>query len=75
MTEAMTFLQKAILLSYDPLPFRPGGFFFCVISPASGRHACMLGHFPALSLLSLLIRRVSVMASQHKPCAFELYCV
>ena len=25
MTEAMPFLQKAILLSYDPLPFR-GGF-------------------------------------------------
>ena len=27
MTEAMPFLQKAILLSYDPLPFQPGDFF------------------------------------------------
>lgn len=27
MTEAMPFLQKAILLSYDPRPF-PEGFFF-----------------------------------------------
>lgn len=26
MTEAMPFLQKAILLSYDPLPFRGGVF-------------------------------------------------
>ena len=28
MTEAMPFLQKAILLSYDPLPFWGGVFFF-----------------------------------------------
>ena len=34
MTEAMTFLQKAILLSYDPLPFH-GRFF---VRP--GRAAC-----------------------------------
>ena len=27
MTEAMPFLQKAILLSYDPRPFPPGDFF------------------------------------------------
>ena len=27
MTEAMPFLQKAILLSYDPWPFCPGAFF------------------------------------------------
>ena len=27
MTEAMPFLQKAILLSYDPRPFARGGFF------------------------------------------------
>ena len=27
MTEAMPFLQKTILLSYDPRPF-PGSFFF-----------------------------------------------
>ncbi len=26
MTEAMPFLQKAILLSYDPQPFSRGGF-------------------------------------------------
>ena len=26
MTEAMPFLQKAILLSYDPRPFRQGAF-------------------------------------------------
>ena len=30
MTEAMPFLQKAILLSYDPLPFA-GGFLFCML--------------------------------------------
>ena len=28
MTEAMPFLQKAILLSYDPRPFIHGGFPF-----------------------------------------------
>ena len=27
MTEAMPFLQKAILLSYAPRPFQPGDFF------------------------------------------------
>ena len=27
MTEAMLFLQKTILLSYDPRPFRTGYFF------------------------------------------------
>ena len=31
MTEAMPFLQKAILLSYDPLPFPRMIFFMCVI--------------------------------------------
>ena len=30
MTEAMPFLQKAILLSYDPLPFAEGRVFFVV---------------------------------------------
>ena len=30
MTEAMPFLQKTILLSYDPRPFRSGGFFHAV---------------------------------------------
>ena len=34
MTEAMPFLQKAILLSYDPLPFR--GACFYVYSVGSG---------------------------------------
>ena len=34
MTEAMPFLQKTILLSYDPRPFLRG-FFFCV--PCQGR--------------------------------------
>lgn len=29
MTEAMPFLQKAILLSYDPRPFAPGAFVIC----------------------------------------------
>lgn len=29
MTEAMPFLQKVILLSYDPRPFAPGG--FCLV--------------------------------------------
>ena len=29
MTEAMPFLQKAILLSYDPRPFGQGGFLSC----------------------------------------------
>lgn len=34
MTEAMPFLQKAILLSYDPRPFGPGFFiFFCLPEP------------------------------------------
>ena len=28
MTEAMPFLQKAILLSYDPRPLGPGNFFW-----------------------------------------------
>ena len=28
MTEAMPFLQKAILLSYDPRPFSRGCFFY-----------------------------------------------
>ena len=28
MTEAMPFLQKAILLSYDPLPLQPGDLIF-----------------------------------------------
>lgn len=28
MTEAMPFLQKAILLSYDPRPFVPGMFLY-----------------------------------------------
>ena len=32
MTEAMPFLQKAILLSYDPLPF--GRVFFLFVSSA-----------------------------------------
>lgn len=33
MTEAMPFLQKTILLSYDPRPFRRGVFYFeiCLI--------------------------------------------
>ena len=30
MTEAMPFLQKAILLSYDPLPFQAGDIYFSV---------------------------------------------
>ena len=29
MTEAMPFLQKTILLSYDPRPFNPGFVFYC----------------------------------------------
>lgn len=29
MTKAMPFLQKAILLSYDPRRFRAGSFVFC----------------------------------------------
>lgn len=29
MTEAMLFLQKTILLSYDPRPFAVGFFVFC----------------------------------------------
>ena len=36
MTEAMPFLQKAILLSYDPRPFRRGP--FCV--PARQKWGC-----------------------------------
>ena len=35
MTEAMPFLQKAILLSYDPLPFKAG--FHAVSTRGSGR--------------------------------------
>ena len=36
MTEAMPFLQKAILLSYDPRPFGEGGYFlFCKTFPCS----------------------------------------
>ena len=31
MTEAMPFLQKAILLSYDPRPFGRGCFFLMVL--------------------------------------------
>lgn len=38
MTKAMPFLQKAILLSYDPRPFGSGGFssfsFYEKLSPA-----------------------------------------
>ena len=35
MTEAMPFLQKAILLSYDPRPM-PGGFFEQMERPRPG---------------------------------------
>ena len=34
MTEAMPFLQKAILLSYDPRPLRPRGVFMGVYASA-----------------------------------------
>lgn len=31
MTKAMPFLQKVILLSYDPLPLRRGGFILAIL--------------------------------------------
>ena len=37
MTEAMPFLQKAILLSYDPRPFA-GGFLFSAVFPFGAIH-------------------------------------
>lgn len=39
MTEAMPFLQKTILLSYDPRPFRRGVFYSenCLIFPGRSR--------------------------------------
>ena len=47
MTEAMPFLQKTILLSYDPRPFRRGPFrrhafsFTTTFSlPSHSRHSC-----------------------------------
>ena len=33
MTEAVPFLQKAILLSYDPRPLRNGDFFILIRKP------------------------------------------
>lgn len=37
MTKAMPFLQKAILLSYDPRPFRTG--FFASKNPEKSTHS------------------------------------
>ena len=45
MTEAMPFLQKAILLSYDPWPFRRGNIFFWLL-PGS-RSLSPSGEIPA----------------------------
>ena len=42
MTKAMPFLQKVILLSYDPRPFPPGD--FLVRKTACGRYACKSEH-------------------------------
>ena len=54
MTEAMPFLQKAILLSYDPLPFALGAFLRAALrgtgprqSPASSRPLRLQGPPPA----------------------------
>ena len=46
MTEAMPFLQKTILLSYDPRPFAGGSLF----SSASHLHTLPLGGAGVLSL-------------------------
>ena len=38
MTEAMPFLQKTILLSYDPRPFGQGDFLICSLKPIPALH-------------------------------------
>ena len=45
MTKAMPFLQKVILLSYDPRPFRPGLFGCVLFCKGVGEGLVVLGGF------------------------------